>query len=891
VTDAVPRLSAALADRYTIERELGAGGMATVYLAHDVRHDRKVALKVLRPELAAILGGERFLAEIKTTANLQHPHILPLHDSGEADGLVFYVMPYVEGESVRDRLGREKQLPVDDAVRIAREVASALDYAHRHNVVHRDIKPENILLHDGQALVADFGIALAASRSDGGTRMTETGMSLGTPHYMAPEQAMGEREITPKADIYALGCVLYEMLTGEPPFTGPTAQAIIARVMTEQPRSLTLQRHTVPAHLEAVVRKALEKLPADRFASAAQFVEALDKPGMLVTEAAPVAGASLAESVIWRRRLARVARQAPWLVGAGALGAALATLLRTEPPAPPVARFAMPMEGAAAAGLFTPTLSPDGARIVFVAIDSQRTQRLFLRPLDREQPVPVPGTEGTINTAYFSPDGQWILFRQGTKLRKVAVAGGAALAICDLVGGLGGMSWSEQDVIVYARLDTLYRVSAAGGQPEVLLGPDSATGALRYSNPHFLPGGSKLVASRVTSAGNDLVVVDLEARRATLLGIAGMTPNYVDAGWLVYVDGAGTLLAVPFDPRRGRVTGQAVPIAENVNILQGRFARFSASRSGTIAYFTGAAGEMRELVLVGRDGRAQALPVPAGAYRYPRFSPNGRRIAVGIEAQGRAVVGDIWDYDFTSRRLTRLTFDTVSFQPEWTPDGRQLIYARASQGTVELYRVAADGSTDPAPWFSRGGANRIFESQLTPDGRRLVFREDVGVRDILVAPVDSPAAARPLAATSFNERGIALSPDSRWLAFTSNLSGANEIYVRRLEEGSPRWKASTGGGTEPRWGPLGRELFYRSADTVYVVAAQLGVEARLGEPRALFGGPFASSNNEPLYDVAPDGRQFVMVRPRSGGQAALLHVILHHFDQRERRAAAAGGAP
>ncbi|HTS88932.1 MAG TPA: serine/threonine-protein kinase [Gemmatimonadales bacterium] len=275
MTDVHTRLATALADRYRIERELGQGGMATVYLAQDLRHDRRVAIKVLRPELSAILGADRFLQEIKTTANLQHPHILPLHDSGEADGYVFYVMPYVEGESLRDRLKREHQLPVDDAVRIASEVAGALDYAHRHKVIHRDIKPENILLHDGSALVADFGIALAVSRSDGGTRMTETGMSLGTPHYMSPEQAMGEREITAKSDVYALGCVTYEMLVGEPPFTGPTAQAIIARVMTEEARSLTLQRRSIPPHVEAAVQTALAKLPADRFATAAQFADAL----------------------------------------------------------------------------------------------------------------------------------------------------------------------------------------------------------------------------------------------------------------------------------------------------------------------------------------------------------------------------------------------------------------------------------------------------------------------------------------------------------------------------------------------------------------------------------------------------------------------------------------
>ena len=281
MTTDIARLTATLADRYVIKRELGAGGMATVYLAHDIKHDRDVAIKVLRPELAAVIGAERFLAEIKTTANLQHPHILPLFDSGEADGLLFYVMPFVEGISLRDRLTREKQLPVADAVRIATEVAAALDYAHRHGVIHRDIKPENILLHDGSALVADFGIALAASKA--GARMTETGMSFGTPQYMSPEQAMGERELDARSDVYALGCVTYEMLIGEPPFTGPTAQAIIARLMTEEPRRLTLQRKTVPLEVEGAVLQAIDKLPADRFATAAQFSDALLGRSLTVT--------------------------------------------------------------------------------------------------------------------------------------------------------------------------------------------------------------------------------------------------------------------------------------------------------------------------------------------------------------------------------------------------------------------------------------------------------------------------------------------------------------------------------------------------------------------------------------------------------------------------------
>src|SRR6476620_1595862 len=278
MSEPLERLTAALADRYRIDRELGAGGMATVYLAEDLKHNRKVAVKVLKPELAVAIGAERFLAEIKTTANLQHPHILALHDSGEVNGTVFYVMPFVEGESLRDRLDREKQLPIDDALRIAGEVADALQYAHERGVIHRDIKPENILLQRGHAVVADFGIALAASKT-GGARMTETGMSLGTPTYMSPEQAMGSREVDARTDIYSLGCVVYEMLAGEPPFVGPTAQSIVAKVITESPKSLTAQRHTVPPHVDETVQKSLEKLAADRFVSAAAFAESLRDGG------------------------------------------------------------------------------------------------------------------------------------------------------------------------------------------------------------------------------------------------------------------------------------------------------------------------------------------------------------------------------------------------------------------------------------------------------------------------------------------------------------------------------------------------------------------------------------------------------------------------------------
>jgi len=303
------RLSGLIADRYLIEREVGAGGMATVYLAKDLRHDRPVALKLLSPELGAVLGPERFLSEIRVTANLQHPNLLPLFDSGEADGRLYYVMPYVAGETLRVRLTRERQLPVDEAIGLATAIGNALDYAHRNGVIHRDLKPENILLHDGQPLVADFGIALALSNA-GGERVTQSGLSLGTPQYMSPEQATGDRVIDARTDVYSLGAVLYEMLTGDPPHTGSTAQAIIARLLTEKPRSIRGTRPAVPEHVEAVVLKALEKLPADRFGSARQFVDALANPGSVFLTSAATSAATSHDG---KARRSRFNAAAPWI--------------------------------------------------------------------------------------------------------------------------------------------------------------------------------------------------------------------------------------------------------------------------------------------------------------------------------------------------------------------------------------------------------------------------------------------------------------------------------------------------------------------------------------------------------------------------------------------------
>ena len=474
MTEPPNRLTQALSDRYRIERVLGTGGMATVYLAEDLKHHRKVAVKVLRPELAAVIGAERFLAEINTTANLQHPHILPLFDSGSAaDGpggreFLYYVMPYVEGESLRDRLTRETQLPIADAVRIATEVASALDYAHRRGVIHRDIKPENILLHDGQALVADFGIALAVSTA-GGTRMTETGMSLGTPHYMSPEQAMGDRTLDARTDLYALGCVCYEMLVGEPPFTGPTAQAIVAKVMTEKPASIVARRDRVPASVEEAVLTALEKLPADRFATAAAFAACLtDGP----TGARRGPGSRGAGSEPPSRRASSRLSRIGGLVLAAAAGV-IGTIAGLRAFRGPVTggesvQFSVTgPPGVAVIDQQQAAVSPDGRQVVFAGRRGD-VQQLYLRGLARMEAQPIAGTTGGAEP-FFSPDGAWLGFVVGDTVRKLRMDGGAPVTVAIAQTAGGGITWTGDGWIVLYANDKgpgLSRVRAEGGQVE-----------------------------------------------------------------------------------------------------------------------------------------------------------------------------------------------------------------------------------------------------------------------------------------------------------------------------------------------------------------------------------------------------------------------------------------
>ncbi len=890
MTDAVQRLSSALADRYRIERELGAGGMATVYLAHDLKHDRQVAIKVLRPELAAVIGAERFLSEIKTTANLQHPHILPLFDSGVterraigptdrlSESFLYYVMPYVEGETVRDRINREKQLPVADAVRIATEVAGALDYAHRHNVIHRDIKPENILLHDGRALVADFGIALAASKA-GGTRMTETGMSLGTPTYMSPEQAMGEREITARSDVYALGCVLYEMLVGEPPFTGPTAQAIVAKVMTAEPAMLTQQRRTIPPGIEAAVLTALEKLPADRFATAAEFAAALANP-MTTT-----ARTSVQPVAVLKRR--------GWLIAAagGALGLS-AGLLIGGPSGDPgsvgpseVVRTTLSLGDSTmvrAIGNLRLAMAPSGRRIAFIGPDGT-DDALWVRNLDQPSGALLADTKGAF-APFFSPDGQSLGFfttsSGRTVLKVIGTSGGVArTVVADSVASFGGGDWGDDGQIYFTHSARgLARVAPSGGKVTVLSTPDSAGGVLEHDYPDVLPGSRHaLVMLWKGSIGSNLIgLVDLKTGAATEL-TPGSMARYLPPGFLVVGGADGRLLVARFDLEAGQLRSTPALVMQEVQEENSNgTVQFAVSETGTLVYQRKSAGSVG-VVWVDRSGKKTPVDTAlAGAFMQLALSPDGQQIAL---ARSQAGETQIWVKRLPAGAFSRLSFDVQNAdRPVWTPDGRRVAFLATRNNRRTAWMQRADGSDSAQPASPLDQA--LDEIWFDPLGRYTVFRSQggaAGTRRLTIIRTGVDTVARTLLQSRYDNFAMVVSPDGQWLAYVSNESGSPDVYVRPFPDvDSARFAISVGGGVEPLWKRDGTELFFRNPrGDMFAVPVTLGRRFSAGPPKLLFSVPgLPVQDYHRSYDVHPDGKRFLMLET-GGTDATELELILN----------------
>jgi Tol biopolymer transport system component len=886
VPDAMELLSSALADRYRLVRELGRGGMATVYLAQDLKHQRQVALKVLKPELAAVLGADRFVQEITTTAALQHPHILPLFDSGSAGGFLYYVMPYVEGETLRSKLSRETQLGIEEAVRIACEVADALDYAHRHGVIHRDIKPENILLHDGRPMVADFGIALALSAAAGG-RMTETGMSLGTPHYMSPEQATADKEITARSDVYSLGSVLYEMLTGQPPHLGGSAQQIIMKIIAEDAQPVTKLRKSVPGHVAAAVAASLEKLPADRFESARAFRDALNNPSFH-----PTVGAAAAVSAggpgVSRRAFLAVAG-----VAAGLLAVAVLGWLR-PPPAPPVSRYglALPRSGTMVPGSPAPVSAPDGSSLIYVG-PGTGTNQLWLKRRDSYAPTPIPGSAG-VQTFALSPDGKSIALALLGQIRRLPVEGGVPIPVVpDGVGGVFGVAWLDDGTIVYVSRGAtgLMRVSADGGTPSVLWRSDSMIGLV----PAPLPGSRGVLFTSCLPGCDEpqLWVADLTTTSARLL-LRGASPGaFAPTGHLVYADISGGLFGIGFDPNRLELLGSPVPLGDRVPPAVG-IQPFTLSRSGTFIMVTGAGGaggRRFEMVWVDRGGRETPVDT-TWTFRLTAIannhgwalSPDGSRVAIGL-AEG--VNDDIWVKPLPRGAPYRVTYDPGSdFRPRWTPDGRFVTFIGARIPTG-FYRHRADGAGVDSLLLPA----LLDEAMISPDGGWIVLRQGsvgavAGGRNITALRIGADTAPRPLIVSEFDEEAVAISPDGKWIAYQSDETGRTEIFVRPFPDtDAGKRQVSSGGGIAPLWSRDGRELFYLSGgDDMMAVRVAPGATIDIGDPTVLFHvrrellAPEATWYTP--WDVAADGR-FLMVRGVGGdeGEPSAIVVAEHWVEE------------
>ena len=865
--------SSAIASHYAIERELGSGGMATVYLAEDLKHRRHVAIKVLHAELSAILGPERFLKEIELTANLQHPHILPLFDSGSADGLLYYVMPYVDGETLRTRLAREKQLSVGDAVRIACEAADAIEYAHGRGVVHRDIKPENILLQNGHALVADFGIALAVQQA-GGQRMTQTGLSLGTPQYMSPEQAMGEREIGARSDIYSLGAVTYEMLVGDPPFTGSTAQAIVAKVMTSVPVPPRELRKTIPPAVEDAVLTALEKLPADRFPSAAEFARALTdttstssrtaahsragrssnaQHGSMVLLAAIAIIASVAAAWGWlrpRHGEPSMLSSSPWRVA-----------LSLSDTAMPVGSLA---------------LSPDGSELAYAAAGARGT-RIWIRRGTALEPTPIKGTEDG-QYPVFSPDGRRIEFDRPGGAYVVNVDGTGLVAIGDTTGVLLPSAWSDEDHLVVASEHGLSRMSVAGGALELLARTDSG----EYdTNPSVLPDGHGILFTIIPRDYTDLAHYRIAITGGRTPGsrvlMQGILARYVP-GHLLVVRADGSLIALPFDVAAGRVTGAGQTVAAGLSIGSYGVVPFDVAANGRMIYVTGEVGEdPRDLVRVSRDGAATPLDTTwVSDFETVAASRDGTRVAAGVVSPAGQ---EIEVRDLRSGALSHYAVPGAECRgPIFNSDGSTLYFTALAPPTSAVYQVDPASTSAPRLTFQVSG-HLIQDLALTPGAAKMLYTRYGGseVPHIFAHTLAAPATPDvSIQATAALEAAPAVSPDGRWLAYISTESGTAQVYVRSTDSSrGGRWQISQHGPGLPRWSHDGRELFYLTRDSMMVAEIAPGEQFTLGKQHGLFAsGVFIASAP---FDVLPGGA-FVMIRRHASQHDSRQVVMLEKWD-------------
>jgi len=869
---------------YEILSAIGAGGMGEVYRARDTKLGREVAIKVLpdtfaqNPERLA-----RFKREAKLLASLNHTNIATIHGLEESGGTHYLVMEMVPGDTLAERIQHDGAVPIEEALGICTQIAEALEHAHEKGVIHRDLKPANVkVTPEGKVKVLDFGLAKAFAEpsasdvvdSQSPTLMTASptmpGVILGTAAYMSPEQAKG-KAIDKRTDIWAFGCVLYELLTGKMVFAGENVQEIIAGILKGEPEWDALPDNT-PRGIRALLRRCLQKEARHRLRDAGDLRIQIEDSRNAPTTPIP-------SRTGWRRALPVVLAS---LVVGVIVGIAVWNLKPSTPPTPlPPVRFGINIPGTdqlLADGL---ALSPDGANLVYVARRGGGSQ-LYRRSMDQLDAVPIPGTEGA-ELPFFSPDGQWVGFfaANSTLLKKVSLAGGPPVTLSDALGFRRGASWGQDDTIVFAIDESgLLQVSADGGVPEPVTILDSDRGELNHRFLDILPG-SKAVLFTVWTGSLEtsrIAVQSLETGERRIL-VDGANPRFAPTGHLVFAR-TGSLWAVPFDADRLEMTGSPVPVLEGVQVRPGGFAQFALAADGSLVYIPVRVDSERTLVWVDRQGAVEPLAAPPRAYVHPKLSPDGQRLAVHIGE----VNSDVWVYDISRETLTRLTFEANNRWPIWTPDGKRLTFISTRAGLRNLFWKPADGS---------GTAEQLTTSEYpqyaaswSPDGRVLAFTEirPTGF-DIWVLPLEGERKPRPFLQTPARETVAIFSPDGRWLAYVSDESGRNEIYVQPYPGPGEKWLISTDGGNSPVWNPNGQELFYRNGDQMMAVEITTEPTFSAGIPRLLFEGRyFWEETDRAVYDVTPDGQRFVMIQEGEQDSAPpQINVVLNWFEELKQR--------
>jgi Tol biopolymer transport system component len=902
---------------YEIVGPLGVGGMGEVYRARDTKLGREVALKVLPEEFAADAERmARFEREAKVLASLNHPNIATIHGMEESGNVRALVMELVPGQTLAELLMTSagtpgRVMPLDEALPIAQQIANGLEYAHERGIVHRDLKPANIkVTPDGVVKILDFGLAKALegegaaagdpSSSPTMSRLaTQAGIILGTAAYMSPEQAKG-KSVDRRADIWAFGCVVYEMLTGHKPFDGETVTDILAAVVMKGPDWRAFPPGTPPAVVR-LLRRCLTKDARERLQAIGEARIAIQQVEKGETEL--VSGTAVilprpAPVPAWRRAL-------PWAVAAGLTFALGAVLMYFQPPGKTseehVTRFAVTLPASqvlAEVDSLTVAISPDGRTLAYVGIDGNSTG-IYLRRMGSLDVKLLPNTHGATGP-FFSPDGQWIGFFADGKLKKISVDGGAAIALADADPTVErGGTWSPDGSIIYAPdfSSGLMRVSATGGTPVPLANPDNQKGERSFRWPQVLPDGKHVLFTVGTmnnpgyygDATIDAVSLATGKRQVVLKG-ASMA-SYVVPGELVYAHD-NVLYAVPFDPASLRVTGTPVPVVDQVGGNSGSGAAFFAvSASGTLAYAPGSnVSAQSKVVWVDRQGTGTPIPLPANAYSMPRLSPDGKEMALTAGPGLGSQANDVGIYDFGRKTFNRLTFGGGRFLAVWTRDGKQVTYGRQGGGANGIYSKPADGSGVTQLLWAISGQVTMIPSSWTPGDKALVVDEQgTATRGDILLLRPGEKTPQPILATSANEYDPVLSPDGHWLAYVSDESGHDEVYVRAFPGPGGMWQISAGGGNAPVWRKDGRELFYISGDKMMAVDIQTQPTFSAGTPHELFHGGFQQSNFPFTgYDVSPDAKRFVMIAPSGNDQGRTqINVVLNWTNELRRLTAPA----